>query len=227
MDTVRRARELFDAGNPRAAIETLKPAATRDRPPFEHRLALAELYRDLDCPDQAGRWGIVVDGWTTERERDRLARLLASSGVERRWLRAFLAVPIDLPDPADLDAVVRVLVPRYRTGPTHVDGPWAAPPSAAPETARELAEGAAGIAVIVAVLTLLAVYVIAITGADGARFWAAAGGTVVLILSGIGVGLVGLARLFERRRVGGVAVLAAGLGVVALGVLGQVLLAGS
>jgi hypothetical protein len=69
------ARALVDAGDTRAALNLLRVHAERDHPPFATRRALAELYRELGAPDQAGRWGIVIEGWTTERERDRVARV--------------------------------------------------------------------------------------------------------------------------------------------------------
>ena len=40
------------------------------------RLELAELYRDLGHVDQAGRWGISVEGWTRNRERDAYTALI-------------------------------------------------------------------------------------------------------------------------------------------------------
>lgn len=46
------------------------------------RLELAELYRAEGHPDQAGRWGISVDGWTTNRERDAYRALLRGRGPD-------------------------------------------------------------------------------------------------------------------------------------------------
>lgn len=40
------------------------------------RIELAELYRDLGHIDQAGRWGISVEGWTRNRERDAYTALI-------------------------------------------------------------------------------------------------------------------------------------------------------
>lgn len=40
------------------------------------RLELAELYRSLGHIDQAGRWGISVEGWARGRERDAYAALI-------------------------------------------------------------------------------------------------------------------------------------------------------
>jgi hypothetical protein len=43
---------------------------------FDARPELAELYRCLGHVDQAGRWGISVEGWTRSRERDAYAALI-------------------------------------------------------------------------------------------------------------------------------------------------------
>lgn len=115
MDVIARARELYTRGNHRAAIDLLRPAAEADSAPYEARLALAEIYRDMDCPDQAGRWGIAIDGWTTARERDRLASLLAATGVSDRWVRGFLRIPADAAEPIDLGELIGALpVERLR-----------------------------------------------------------------------------------------------------------------
>jgi hypothetical protein len=76
-----RARQLWDEGDRAAALALLKERVRADPTDGASRLALAELYRELIAPDQAGRWGITVPGWTTEVERDRLARMIAHSGI--------------------------------------------------------------------------------------------------------------------------------------------------
>jgi hypothetical protein len=113
VDEIERARALAAGGNRRAALTLLREAAERDGAPPRFRLALAELYRELRNPDQAGRWGIVFEGWTTDHERDRLARLLAASGVDEESAEEFLRVPAALDGAADLSAVL-ASVPAYR-----------------------------------------------------------------------------------------------------------------
>jgi hypothetical protein len=56
MDPVARAKGLFAQGNRRAALAILKTMAYGDANPSGARLALAEMYRAMGCPDQAGRW---------------------------------------------------------------------------------------------------------------------------------------------------------------------------
>ncbi|MFZ7086582.1 hypothetical protein [Curtobacterium sp. RRHDQ10] len=90
---VAKADALWYRGDRAAALALLRDRA-RIRPDDHRlRLALAERYRSIGAPDQAGRWGITVEGWTTARERDRAARLVAASGVHEADLTSFLALP--------------------------------------------------------------------------------------------------------------------------------------
>ena len=89
----------------------LKDAIRLDPSLDSVRRALAERYREMGNPDQAGRWGISLDGWTTNLERDRLARLLAASGIDEPQVVRFLA----LPDGRVPDSVTELL-----QGPTAV-----------------------------------------------------------------------------------------------------------
>lgn len=74
-------------------ISMLKDAARADPSNVGARLVVAEKYRAAGHPDQAGRWGIGVDGWTTDVERDLLARMLASSRVDESHAAEFLSLP--------------------------------------------------------------------------------------------------------------------------------------
>lgn len=90
---VAKADALWYRGERTAALALLR-ARAQERPGDQLvRLALAERYRSIGAPDQAGRWGISVEGWTTAKERDRAARLIAASGVHRSDLASFLALP--------------------------------------------------------------------------------------------------------------------------------------
>jgi hypothetical protein len=71
----------------------------------------------MGCPDQAGRWGIVVDGWTTAIEQDRLARLLAPFGTAREDVVDFLLLPEPIDSYPDLRAVIDGRVEEYVTQP--------------------------------------------------------------------------------------------------------------
>lgn len=113
MDKIEQARALAATGERRRAFRLLRESVEREGAPYRSRLALAELYREQRLPDQAGRWGIVFDGWTTANEQDRLARLLAASGVDDATAAAFLQIPQDRDGAADLPKVL-ARVPGYR-----------------------------------------------------------------------------------------------------------------
>ncbi|MFD2340818.1 tetratricopeptide repeat protein [Clavibacter michiganensis subsp. tessellarius] len=106
-DAPTRARLLWDEHDRAAALALLKEHLREEPRDGDARLALAELYRELIAPDQAGRWGIASPGWTTEVERDRLARMIAHSGIADHEIPGFLALPTD----ADLHAEVAALMP--------------------------------------------------------------------------------------------------------------------
>jgi hypothetical protein len=80
------------------------------------RRDLAELHRLASRPDQAARWGILIDGWTTDYERDRLARVIAASGrVLERDVLAYVGAPPGEPAPRAVRELLPVIV-AYRNG---------------------------------------------------------------------------------------------------------------
>ena len=110
---LKRSAAEWAAGRRGVALALLKDAVRVDPTRSDARLALAERYREMGNPDQAGRWGIVFEGWTTDRERDRLARLLASSWVRHQDVAEFLSLPPgELPAP--VTDLLAGLVERYR-----------------------------------------------------------------------------------------------------------------
>lgn len=189
MDRIARSRELFDLGRHRAAFDLLKPAAEGESAPFVHRRALAQLYRELGCPDQAGRWGIVLDGWTTDVEKDRLARLLAANGVPARSARRFLAVPpeADLPE---FNAVVEDRLPGYRAR-FKAEGAGSAMTRA--EHAGSVGFGFGVAAALGAFAGLVAVFFVALLGGDAQPIAGAAA-----LLVGLFISLVFVAFGFEH-----------------------------
>ncbi|MFZ4893004.1 tetratricopeptide repeat protein [Plantibacter sp. Mn2098] len=107
------SERAWDAGRRSDALRVLKEAVRRDPSDDLARRALAERYRELGNPDQAGRWGIGIDGWTTALERDRLARLLAASWVSPRTAAAFLALE-DAPLPSAVTELFNGPVAAHR-----------------------------------------------------------------------------------------------------------------
>ncbi|QKS15504.1 hypothetical protein HUN59_04085 [Curtobacterium sp. Csp2] len=112
--TTEDADRLWADGDRRGALLLLRRMVEAAPEDTARRLALVERYRSMGHPDQAGRWAIGLPGVATLVERDRAARLLASSGVARQDLRAFLVLPGDGDLPSEL---VELLpdVDRYRT----------------------------------------------------------------------------------------------------------------
>jgi len=107
-EAVDRARTLWDDGRRREAIVELRTRVRREPGDAVARMLLACWYREVRAPDQAARWGIALPGWTTPRERELLARLIASSGVRDEHLARFLALPPG-ERPAELDEVMVVV----------------------------------------------------------------------------------------------------------------------
>ncbi|KZC94218.1 hypothetical protein AWH51_14245 [Clavibacter tessellarius] len=107
-ETVDRARTLWDDGRRREAIVELRTRVRREPGDAVARLLLASWYREVRAPDQAARWGIAFPGWTTARERELLARLIASSGVRDEHLGRFLALPAG-ERPAELAEVMTIV----------------------------------------------------------------------------------------------------------------------
>lgn len=106
----RAAEEIEEA---RVLLRTLAEQAPRD---LVVRMALADFARAEGHVDQAARWGIVIDGYTTAHERRVFWRVLTgitTLGRVRTYLH--LAPGTDLP--RDLAAI---LPPHL--GGTHVDG---------------------------------------------------------------------------------------------------------
>jgi hypothetical protein len=107
------ASYAWDDGRRSEALQLMKFAIRHDASRLTVRRALAERYREMGNPDQAGRWGIVFDGWTTDVERDRLVQLLRSSGIAKRQTTQFLGLHGE-EIPADLTSVLSEMAKRHR-----------------------------------------------------------------------------------------------------------------
>jgi hypothetical protein len=131
MELLNEASLAWDDGRKSESLQLMKLAIRKDPSLLAVRRMLAERYRQMGHPDQAGRWGIVFDGWTTDVECDRLARLLASSGVAERHTSRFLLFPKKAP-PRDLSGLLAESVGRYRERfGIPVVGLWSFGPAAA------------------------------------------------------------------------------------------------
>jgi hypothetical protein len=130
---IARATGMRDSGERAKGIQSLRSRVEAHPAELAARRILAEWYRDDGTHDQAGRWGIVLPGWTTTYERDRTARLFAASYAVGGDVRAFLHLPAG-PMPADAELlaaripVQRELLSRRAHPPTPVPPPGPAGP---------------------------------------------------------------------------------------------------
>ena len=126
------ADELWAEGRRQRALQQLRALMDSDRSRLDVRERLAERYRELGNPDHAGRWGIAIEGWTTELERDRLARLIAARRVPSSDIREFLRVT---PDQVSDDAIAEIdtAAATYRDRPRRTK----VTPPAEPDTSSE------------------------------------------------------------------------------------------
>ncbi|WP_314101879.1 DUF6584 family protein [uncultured Frigoribacterium sp.] len=85
------------AGSARASKEArsrLRQRIHRDPGDTAARAELAQLHRDAGHADQAGRWGLLVPGWTTPAERRALAVWIVRSGRhDRSQVLRLLSIP--------------------------------------------------------------------------------------------------------------------------------------
>ncbi|RII91381.1 DUF6584 family protein [Clavibacter californiensis] len=191
---IARAEAMRDAGERARGIQSLRTRVERNPTELEARRILAEWYRDDGTHDQAGRWGIVLPGWTTTYERDRTARLFAASYPVGGDVLAFLHLPAGpIPEDARLLAaripVQRELLSRRADPPT--PGQLPGPPGPLDGYALVV-----GIVAVVLLLVDIAVTVVgALLGASTSGFtrWVTAG---VLVLA---VAAVLLAWVNARR----------------------------
>lgn len=185
-ETVDRARALWDGGQRREAIVELRMRVRKEPRDEVARLLLASWYREVRAPDQAGRWGIALPGWTTARERELLARLIASSGVRDEDLGSFLALPPG-ERPAELDEVMAVV-----GGLRAPDGWRGAKPLRPGDRRSQIARAVHMLGWLLIVGTLLMSGLVTLTGDDAAS--PARGGVA------LGLVLLAVAALVEGTR---------------------------
>jgi len=128
----------------------------------EARLELAELYRDLGHVDQAGRWGVSVDGWVRMRELDAYAALLRQQRPDAEsMLRRLSGFGRSQPLTADAISVLED-VASAEDRASSLTG-W----RAQVDTASRIAAAAAtAIGVVVVVAMVLIVFGSALAGSD-------------------------------------------------------------
>lgn len=175
------------------------------------RLELAELYRALGHIDQAGRWGISVEGWTTNRERDAYTALIRRRQPSAEaMLRRLSGIPPRERLTADAAAVVAAASKAPEPARRALSG-WRAQLDS---WSRWTSAAVAGMGATVAVIALVAVFGAAFAGSDDlrvpARLTAVVGGFL-----GASAALIRLPASILRRHWVRVALL--GVAVLALG----------
>ncbi|PPH44033.1 hypothetical protein C5D09_14345 [Rathayibacter sp. AY1C9] len=92
----------------RARRSELRSRIDADPLALEARQLLAQTYRDEGYDDQAGRWGVLVPGWTTARERRLFVAVMERTGAStEERLRRLLALPPESPlDLGDLGELI-------------------------------------------------------------------------------------------------------------------------
>lgn len=107
--------QLANGDDVAAAREARTQAKWRASTYPDVRMALAEHYRRLGDPAQAGRWGIVFPGWTRQHEVARLRLFLLSNADDNDFVRRYLCLRRKSPVPAELTDLV---APQFiRRGP--------------------------------------------------------------------------------------------------------------
>ena len=208
---------LWAAGDHRAALALLRERLRADPTNAQARRALVERYRELGHPDQAGRWGLPLPEGVTAVERDRAARLLASSGVRPGDLARFLALPLHEPlPPSVVDLLPEVEEHRARMSvrPRRRSAEARRPASPFEERCTDVAEA---LVVVVAGCLVLA-FVAAVATWVGAPLhdlvlWSE---LAALTVAAVGAAVRGVGALGSRRPLGATrwATTAAALGFV-------------
>lgn len=183
----------------RLQLAILKAAVHDDPMSEQPRLALAAAYRELRLPDQAGRWGALTEGWATDIERDRFARLLGASAVGKSEIRAFLLLPSGASVPASVTALIQGAAADYQVE-FGISGRLGSRPPTPAARAGGAASWLAGGAAATALVTVLAVYFVAVTANPLAPFIARIGGAGVVAFALAAVAAWAISRALDRRR---------------------------
>ena len=185
----------------RLRLDALKRAVRAAPTNAAARLALAEVYRELGMPDQAGRWGALSDGWATDVELDRFARQLGASGIGPDNIRPFLLLPAGAKLPASLEALVAGPAATYqRELATKRRAEWVDTPSL--RIAQRVVDVFAVAAAICSLGTVLIVYFWTVGGVEVSPTFARVAGAIVLLLAVIAsIAFATVLRIRRRNRI--------------------------
>lgn len=104
-------RALVMRGEHRKALTRLKQLVAEHPDREDIRLALAQQYRELGNPDQAGRWGYTIPHGATEYERDMFFRSVKSRNLDSAQLKRELFLDREDELPTEFVPIVRQVEP--------------------------------------------------------------------------------------------------------------------
>lgn len=115
------------AGKRRDAILMLRARVDADPSSTENRRGFAQFYREIGHPDQAGRWGLLVDDFVTMAEREAFVTLLRKTDPTSFRARTLLVLDKE----SELPPVVQLAIDDARRPPVEVETPPETPWDAA------------------------------------------------------------------------------------------------
>jgi hypothetical protein len=205
VDPLTLSQQLRRSGNVRLALNVLKNAAWADPGDLRVRRALAEMYREMGHPDQAGRWGIVLDGWTTPKEKEELVKDIAYRGDHEHLVR-FLNLPSSPRTFPDLNDLLAGPVKKF-VEPT--SDRWR-------ETLFGIAASGWAVSTVAFLVGTIAVTMLVTAEAGDPAGVARLIGCLTVVLAGVSTSIYALsARAWWAPIVGLVGLLFAGFGVIA------------
>jgi hypothetical protein len=167
--TISYARAAVADGRTRDALETLRARLRAHPDEVDVRQELAEMYRTMGHPDQAGRWGSLIPGWSTRAEKNAFIHAFITPDIDEQRVEQLVAMPRGTTLPPGIEKLVRPPnrhYRRFRNLATEME-----------TTARLMAFGV----LIVAVATMVVTTIEAFVGTEDARFVARMGATLTTI----------------------------------------------
>ena len=195
--TIERAEQLWSAGDHRAGLDLLLEHVRERRSDAVARRLLVDFYREMRAPDQAGRWGITLDGVITDFERDRLARMLAGSRVWGGDVSEILALPKGR-RPSVVEDLVNGPVEEYWQRMRDRLPPHAVAPDPQPFVDASVLAWLASVGLLLA--GLVALWIVAGLDLLDTRLFARALAALVAVSAGIALVLSGIVVAHEGKR---------------------------
>jgi hypothetical protein len=163
------ARAAMNDGRTRNALDILRARLRAHPDEVDVRQQLAETYRTLGHPDQAGRWGSLIPGWSTRAEHNAFIRAFITPDIDEQRVEQLVAMPRGATLPPGIEKIVHPPNRHYRRFRNFA--------IEMETTARLMAFGV----LIAAGATMVITTVVAFVGTEDARFVARMGATLTAI----------------------------------------------